>query len=207
MARFSIALTIWSLRAGIYMLALGAGVGIGFLYNQLSRHVEVALLFPLLAGLLAGAILRLAAHAGRLSFTKHALLAGLLAGALAYGSSFWFDYGEFRADLSRVGGVSGALSTTQVDRVETELLGTPGLPAYLNARARYGGRAVGVRGTGSARLSADLQWLVWLGEIMLAASAGGAVASYAAPRRDRSVHFDRTQLASVTPGVLGQNGN
>lgn len=205
--RRSVSLTAWSLRACLYLLALGTGVGIGFLYNQVSRHVEVALLFPLLAGLLAGAIIRLAAHAGRLSKTQHALRAGLLAGALAYGSSFWFDYGEFRADLSRVGGVTGALSATQVDRVETELLGTPGLPSYLNARARYGGRAIGVRGAGSAPLSADMHWLVWLGEIILAAAAGGIVASYASPDSPHGVRYDTTDQENVMPEVFGRNGN
>jgi hypothetical protein len=141
-----------------------------------------------------------------LSKTQHVLLAGLPADALAYGSSFWFDYGEFRADLSRVGGVTGALSATQVDRMETELLGRPGLPSYLNARARYGGRAVGVRGAGSTPLSADVQWLVWLGEIILAAAAGGTVASYVSHSSPQSVRYDATDQANVIPEILGQNG-
>jgi hypothetical protein len=151
------------------------------LYNQVSRHVEVALVFPALAGLLAGALIALAAKAAYLAGTRHVLLAGLLAGALAYGCSFWFDYGEFRADLSRVGGAGGTLPTAQIDRIETELLGSPGLPSYLSARARYGGRAVGISGAGAADLPANLQWLLWLGEIGLAGYVGGVIA-YAVPR-------------------------
>jgi hypothetical protein len=172
---------VWISRVGIYGSAVVTGVGVGFLYNQVSRHIEVALVFPALAGLFAGAVIALAAKATYLSGTRHALLAGLLAGALAYGCSFWFDYGEFRADLGRVGGAGGTLPTAQIDRIETELLGSPGLPAYLSARARYGGRAVGISGAGGTGLPANLQWLLWLGEIGLAGYVGGVI-TYIVPR-------------------------
>jgi hypothetical protein len=172
---------VWISRLGIHGSAVVTGVGVGFLYNQVSRHMEVALVFPALAGLFAGALIALTAKAACLTGTRHALLAGLLAGALAYGCSFWFDYGEFRADLGRVSGAGGTLPTAQVDRIETELLGSPGLPSYLSARARYGGRAVGISGTGGTGLPANLQWLVWLGEIGLAGYVGGVIA-YSVPR-------------------------
>ncbi len=167
-----------SVRVSLYMAALGTGVGVGFVYNQVSRHIELAIVFPLLAGILAGAGVALTAKALDLSCTRHVLLAGLLAGALAYGSSFWFDYGEFRADLGRIGGVSGALPTAEVDRVQTELLGSPGLPSYLSARAQYGGGAVGLTGSDGVPISADVQWLLWLGEIGLAAYVAGATARF-----------------------------
>jgi hypothetical protein len=156
----------------LYVLAIVAGIAIGYLYHQMSGHVELVIVFPALAGLTAGAVLRLATHAARLPLTRSIVLAGLLAGGLAYASSFYFDYREFRADLARVGNTGVTLQAAQVDRVETQLLGSPGLISYLSARAEYGtghGRLIG----GSAPISGQTQWLLWAGEIALAAAAGG----------------------------------
>jgi hypothetical protein len=170
------ALRTWGLPAVLYVSAIGIGVGIAFLYNQVSRHIEVVFLFPMLAGLLAGAVIAPVARAGHLSRTRHVLLAGLLAGTLAYAVSFWFDYREFRADLVQVGTSGRTFSTAQVDRVETELLGSSGLSAYLTARAQYGNNALGARVSGAGVPAGDIQWLVWMGEIVLAAGAGGVMA-------------------------------
>jgi hypothetical protein len=171
----------------LYMVAIVVGSAIGYLYNQLSGHVELALVFPALAGAMGGAAVRLATLAARLPVTRAVLLAGLLAGGLAYASSFYFDYREFRADLARVGNTGAALQAAQVDRLEAQLLGTPGFISYLSARAQYGsaqGRLLG----GTAPITGQAIWLLWMGEIALAAAAGGYLQRARQGSAEHSMH-------------------
>jgi hypothetical protein len=144
-------------------------VSLGFLYNQASRHLEVAIVFPALVGLLAGTLVALAVRSARLPVGRATLVACALAGGLAYASSFYFDYREFRADLALVGQPGATLATAQVDRIEAQLLGSPGMFPYLHARADNGMGAqgpVGIHATGMAA------WALWTAQIALAAGFG-----------------------------------
>jgi hypothetical protein len=188
----------------LYVLAIAAGIAIGYLYNRLSGHVELAIVFPALAGAAGGAVVRLATGAARLPATRAVLLAGLLAGGLAYASSFYFDYREFRADLARVGNTSVTLQAAQVDQMEAQLLGAPGFISYLNARAQYGSAQGWLLG-GAAPISGQMVWLLWAGEITLAAAAGGYVLSVR--QRGSAVHAATSATAPEPQGNAQRYGS
>jgi hypothetical protein len=186
-----------ALTAALYALALAAGMIIGYLYHRLSGQVELAFVFPALAGLAGGAVIRLAARAAALPLTRSILFAALLAGGLSYAASFYFDYREFHADLAHAGPAGITLQAAQVDRIETQLLGAPGFVAYMNARAQYGGtRGALLRGT--APLSGQALWILWLGEIALAAGAGAYSLRVRLPFIDHD-HGRSFQLAAAQP--------
>jgi hypothetical protein len=190
------------MQGALYALAIVAGFAIGYLYNRVSGHVDLAIVFPALAGLAGGAVIALGTRAARLPLTRSVFLAALLAGGLAYASSFYFDYREFRADLARVGTTGATLPAAQVDRMEAQLLGAPGLIPYLSARAQYGtgrGRLIG----GAAPVSGQAQWLLWTGEIALAAAAGGYALRVQRRFIDREHGLDTAWREEESPLMIG----
>jgi hypothetical protein len=159
--------------------AVGAGVMIGALYNLVTRHVELAVVFPLLAGLVAGALTAIVIRLTRPGSLRGLAVACVAAGALAYASSFYFDYQEYRADIAHAGGAH--LSAADVDQTEARLLGSPGFLSYLDARARYGVGALGTQAR-TAAASGETEWLLWAAQVALAGVAG----AYAGRRVYRS---------------------
>jgi hypothetical protein len=157
----------------LYPLALVTGVALGFLYNQVSRHHELAIIFPALVGVLGGVVVALVFRVARLPVARATVVAGVLAGGLAYASSFYFDYREFHANLVRATLTGATPSAAQVDRIEAQLLGSPGLLPYLSARADYGMGPQGRPAAASIHTTGVAAWALWTAQIALAAGVGG----------------------------------
>ncbi|HVU12423.1 MAG TPA: hypothetical protein VHD90_14160 [Phototrophicaceae bacterium] len=154
-------------------------------------HFYLVIVFPLFAGAIAGALLRLGVTAGKVRSPLFALLMGFIAGLVMFGVYHYADYtitflGILREPTVQTGGK--VPSDADVDKLTKELfqdyhVSDSGFLGYLEYEANIGfsiTNADYVNNDSDLNLTGNLVWAYWGIEILIAMITAGAIARGAA---------------------------
>ena len=154
-------------------VAVVGGAVIGALGSLLANLIYLILLFPLLMGLIGGALIAAAVRAGKIRNPVVALAGGLVIGVVIYGSMWTADYLQFRNSVkSEILARAAAANLLDVESLIDEALvsqtGRPGFIGFLLVRDQAG-VSIGRVGSGSNpfNLGPVFSWVYWGIELLI----------------------------------------
>ena len=168
--------------AAVLGVALVSGVAVGAFEGAIDKWFSLFLVFPALIGLAAGGGAVWMVQRQRLRAPLLALVLGAAGGAAGYLAIHVVDYARFRSDIG--GAYSGqnpqaseAETAAAIDEILVEETGESGFRGFLEIAARNG---VSIKHMGASdkglALTGTGAWLLWLGELLVAAGIAGFMA-------------------------------
>jgi hypothetical protein len=214
--------------AGVLLLLAGAlvvGAVTGTVYHFLAKFMDIPIVSPILAGLVAGGITGTLVKAARCRNPRVLLVIGVLAGLFAYGARLVADSQEIRPMIVRAFTrhyVQAGLPPAQaVARAEARLDPVTTLRVYLVVGSQVGvvltdthsssyniSTSGGAQNVGGTVVSGIWYWLLLLAELICCAIAAGALAqlslNQSAYCEQSGVWMTSTVLAKLAPRQTDQ---
>lgn len=180
------AISLLALRSigTVLLVALGAGLLMGFVTFLITQVIHLVFIFPLGIGFVAGLILNWAIHTYKMPSVRWAVVAGVLLTLSLYGMTHSLAYARFLGEVtSMLPAEARAVASEAINATLRDETGQPGFIGFLLYRAQQGLQFGRLFSSSSTPVGAVGTWLYWALELLMTGGVAIAMARLAARER------------------------